>query len=65
MYKFFVFIAASACCLFTDLWQMHFISARMKKKMKENIKPSHFIALSLIEKSSKERQRECAEEETN
>lgn len=54
-------IAPSACCLFTDLWWMHFISAMKKKKwkmkkkqqqmMEKNIKPSHFIALSLIERS--------------
>lgn len=43
--------------VFTDLWQMHFISAKQGKKMTKNIKPSHFIALSLIEKSNKEERR--------
>lgn len=43
--------------VFTDLWQMHFISGKQRKKMTKNIKPSHFIALSLIEKSNKKERR--------
>lgn len=50
-------LSLSLLPVFTDLWQMHFISGKQRKKMTKNIKPSHFIALSLIEKSNKKERR--------